>query len=187
MKNVLILCLIVLSTTTQAQKVISMDKSPLDYAYFPINFAHDRGDVPKKEGNQAFVRVLYSRPAKKEREVFGKLIPYGQVWRVGANECTEIKFYQDVKIQGKSIKAGTYSLFAIPNETEWTIILNSDTDYWGAYSYKEANDVVRFKVPVKKAEAMAENFTIQFVKDGDKNAVMQLVWDMTLVELAVEL
>ena len=187
MKNLLFLCFIILSMTTQAQKVISLDKSPLDYAYFPINFSHDRGDGPKKVGNQAFVRVLYSRPAKKEREVFGKLIPYGQVWRAGANECTEIKFYKDVKIQGKSIKAGTYSLFAIPNESEWTIILNGDTDYWGAYSYKEANDIARFKVPVKKAETMAENFTIQFAKDSDKNAVMQLVWDMTLVELPIEL
>ena len=181
------ICLVLLSTALQAQKVIPLDKSPLDYAYFPVNFAHDRGDGPKKVGNQAFVRVLYSRPAKKEREIFGKLIPYGQVWRAGANESTEIKFYQDVTIQGKAIKAGTYSLFVLPTESEWTIILNTNVDYWGSFSYKEANDVARFKVPVKKAESMAENFTIQFAQNGEKNATMQLIWDMTLVELPIGL
>jgi hypothetical protein len=154
----------------------------LDMAYYPHNFAHDR-----KAGDKAIIRVTYCRPNKKERVVFGTLIPYGKVWRAGANESTEIKFYQDVTLQGKKVKAGTYSLFVIPNETEWTIILNSDVDNWGAYSYKEANDVLRITAPVKKTEATVENFTIQFSKNGDTNPVMRLAWDTTLVEVAITL
>lgn len=184
MKNVvsLFVFLAFFSTSMSAQKVIPLDKSQMDMSYFPFNFAHDR-----KPGDKAIIRVIYSRPGKKEREIFGKLIPFDKVWRAGANESTEIKFYQDVTIQGKQIKAGSYALFTIPNENEWTIILNSDLDFWGAFSYKEADDVFRFKVPVKKAESMAENFTIEFKKTDDNNAVMQLVWDTTLVELPISI
>ena len=178
--------LILLSTQTQAQKAIELDKSPLDMAYYPNNFAHDRKFAPDKVGDKAYVRVTYSRPAKKDREVFGKLIPYGKVWRTGANEATEIKFYQDVTIQGKKINAGTYALFTIPNEKEWTIILNSDLDYWGAYSYNEAKDVIRVTVPVKKAENVMENFTIQFSKGNQNDTIMQLGWDNTVAELSIK-
>ena len=188
MKNMLSLLafLILLSTQTQAQKAIELDKSPLDMAYYPNNFAHDRKFAPDKVGDKAYVRVTYSRPAKKDREVFGKLIPYGKVWRTGANEATEIKFYQDVTIQGKKINAGTYALFTIPNEKEWTIILNSDLDYWGAYSYNEAKDVMRVTVPVKKAENVMENFTIQFSKGNQNDTIMQLGWDNTVAELSIK-
>jgi hypothetical protein len=167
---------------TQAQTFTGLDKSPMDMAYYPHNFAHDR-----KAGDKAIIRVTYCRPNKKDRVVFGTLIPYGKVWRAGANESTEIKFYQDVTFQGKKVKAGTYSLFVIPTETEWTIILNSDVDYWGAFSYKEANDVLRITAPVKKTEATVENFTIQFSKIGEANPVMRLAWDTTLVEIAITL
>ena len=90
--------LITLSTSMQAQKVIAMDKSPMDRAYFPVNFAHDR-----KGDDKAVARVSYNRPAKKEREIFGKLVPFDKVWRAGANEATEIKLYQDVTIGGKKL------------------------------------------------------------------------------------
>jgi hypothetical protein len=122
--------------------------------------------------------VIYSRPGKNDREVFGKLIPYGKVWRTGANEATEIKFYQDVELAGKKVKEGTYSLFTIPGEKEWTIILNSDMDYWGAYSYNPKNDVLRVTAPATQISTPVENFTIQFDK-----GVMKLVWDKTLVEV----
>lgn len=178
----LLVILVGLSTAIHAQKVINLDKSPMDRAYYPVNFAHDR-----KAGDKAVARVFYSRPAKKEREIFGKLVPFDKVWRAGANESTEIKFYQDVTIGGKKLSAGTYSLFAIPNEKEWTIIFNSDLDYWGAYSYNEKSDVLRAAATVKKAEGVHENFTIEFVKGGDDEAILQLVWDTTLVELPIKL
>ena len=170
----------------QAQKMAGMDKSPMDMAYYPNNFAHDRKFAPKLIGDMpAIVRVIYSRPAKKERVVFGKLIPLGEVWRLGANESTEVKFYQDVTIQGNKIKAGTYSLFAIPNAGEWTIILNKDVDFWGAYSYNQANDILRVNTPVKKSEEVVENFTIQLSKGNDKEAILRMVWDTTLIEVPI--
>ena len=104
---------------------------------------------------------------------------------MGANESTEIKFYQDVTIQGNKIKAGTYSLFAIPNASEWTIILNKEVDFWGAYSYNKASDVLRVNAPVKKSEEVVENFTMQLSKGNNKEAILKMVWDNTLVELPI--
>ncbi len=161
-----------------AQNFAGVDKSPMDMAYFPNNFAHDR-----KAGDEAIIRVIYSRPQKNNREVIGKLVPFGKVWRAGANEATEIKFYKDVVLAGKNVKAGTYSLFTIAGEKEWTIILNSDLDYWGAYSYKDQNDVVRVTAPSGNLNTTVENFTIQFDKGDAKQGVMKLVWENTVVEV----
>ena len=188
-KTLLLLCLSgLIIIDANAQKLRGTDKSPMDMAYYPDNFAHDRKFAPKLIGDiPAIVRVTYSRPAKKEREVFGtKIVPYGEVWRLGANESSEIKFYQDVTIQGKKVKAGTYSLFAIPTATEWTIILNKDLDFWGAYSYNKENDVLRVTVPTKKTDEVVENFSIQCVKgSNDKEITMKMAWDMTLVEVPI--
>ncbi len=187
-KIILFACFFALIVDANAQKLRGTDKSPMDMAYYPDNFAHDRKFAPKLIGDMpAIVRVTYSRPAKKEREVFGtKIVPYGEVWRVGANESAEIKFYQDVTIQGKKVKAGTYSLFAIPTATEWTIILNKDLDFWGAYSYNKDNDVLRVSVPTKKTDEVIENFSIQCVKgSNDKETTMKMAWDMTLVEVPI--
>ncbi|WP_460948722.1 DUF2911 domain-containing protein [Spirosoma daeguense] len=173
--------------TADAQKLRGLDKSPMDMAYYPDDFAHDRKFAPAKVGDKVYARVTYSRPAKKDREIFGKLIPYGKVWRVGANEATEIKFFTDATVQGKKIKAGIYSFYAIPNETEWTLIFNTDLDQWGAYSYKQDLDVLRVNVPVKRSDEPVENLSIQFKKSGDKmnEAVMIIGWDNTLVETPV--
>lgn len=174
--------------TAIAQKFPELDKSPMDMAYYPDNYAHDRKFAPAKIGNdKAMVRVTYTRPAKNNREVFGKLVPYGKVWRVGANEAPELKFYQDVMIGNKKIPAGNYALLAIPNEKEWTIILSSDLDQWGAYSYNEALDVARVNVPVQKADNVIENFSIQFAKKDAKNAVMYMGWDTTVVAVPISL
>jgi hypothetical protein len=171
-----LLFLALFSTLSNAQNFRGLDKSPMDMAYFPDNFAHDR-----KPREKAVARVIYSRPQKGGREIFGKLIPYGKVWRTGANEATEIKFFQDVELAGKKVKAGTYSLFTVPGEKEWTIILNSDLDYWGAYSYKAENDVVRFTAPATELNNAVENFTIHFNNKGEKGGEMKLAWDKTVV------
>lgn len=165
-------------SVTVAQNFRKPDKSPMDMAYFPDHFAHDR-----KEGEKAIIRVTYSRPLKNGREVFGKLVPFGEVWRTGANEATEIKFYQDVDFGGKKVKAGSYSLFTIPGEKEWTVILNSDVDYWGAYKYNQKNDVVRVPATVGSLSEPLENFSIQFDKKGDKQGVLRLAWDTTVAEV----
>ena len=139
MKSILIASVLVfiLAAEIQGQNFSQPDKSPMDMAYFPDNFAHDR-----KKDETAVIRVTYSRPQKKDRVIFGKLVPYGEVWRCGANESSEIKFYQDVELNGKKVSAGAYSLFAIPTQNEWTIILNSDVDYWGAYTYNADHDII---------------------------------------------
>ncbi len=183
MKYILFTAFIVslFSGAAMAQDFNGLDKSPMDMAYFPDNFAHDR-----KAGEKAIARVIYSRPSKNGRDVFGKLIPYGKVWRAGANEATEVKFYQDVELAGKKVKAGTYSLFTIPGEKEWTLILNSDLDYWGAYSHNTKNDVVRVTAPATETNDVVENFTIQFDGKGEKNGSMKLAWDKTVVDLPIK-
>lgn len=174
----LTLFIISFSLPSEAQSLRGLDKSPMDAAYFPDNFAHDR-----KPGQKAIVKVIYSRPQMNGREVFGKLVPFGKVWRTGANEATEIKLYHDVELGGKNVRAGTYSLFTIPNEKEWTIILSSDLDYWGAFSYKQANDVLRVTVPATTTGTAVENFTIQFESKGENKGSMKLAWDKTVVDV----
>lgn len=179
--------LVCVALLTEAQSLRGLDKSPMDMAYYPDDFAHDRKFAPAKVGDKVYARVTYSRPAKNGRDVFGKLIPYDKVWRVGANEATEIKFFTDATIQGKTVKAGVYSLYAIPTDTEWTLILNSDLDQWGAYSYKPELDVLRVTAPVKKTDSTTENFTIQFkkVNDTPSQSIMMFAWDNALVEVPV--
>lgn len=172
--------LFLFAINTQSQDFRKPDKSPMDMAYYPDNFAHDR-----KAGDKPLIRVIYSRPSKSEREVFGKLVPYGKVWRTGANEATEIKFYADATIGGKKVKAGTYTLFTIPGEKEWTIILSTDLDYWGAYSYNQKNDVLRVTAPVEKASSVIEDFSIQFSK-SDTGAIMHFAWDDTVVSVPIK-
>jgi hypothetical protein len=167
---------------TFAQKLRGPDKSPMDMVYFPDNFAHDR-----KAGGKALIRVTYGRPSKNGRAIFGKLVPFNQVWRTGANEASEIKFYEDLTFAGQKVKAGAYSLFTIPGENEWTIILNSDLDYWGAYSYNAKNDVLRVTAAVTSLAEAIENFTIQFESKGDNEGAMKLAWDNTLVTVPFKL
>ena len=180
MKTVSFFAIFVLIATanTIAQPFAKVDKSPMDMSFFPNNFAHDR-----KAEDKAIIRVIYSRPAKNGREIFGKVVPFGKVWRTGANESTEIKFYEDIELGGKKVPAGTYSLFTIPSEKDWTIILNRDVDYWGAFKYNEKNDVVRISASATLIETPVENFTLQFDKKGDRQGVMKLAWDTTVVEV----
>lgn len=182
-KLVLFAVVFTLGTLLYAQPFKNLDKSPLDISYYPDEYAHDRKFAPEKIGGlPAIARIIYSRPARKDRELYGKLIPYDKIWRLGSNEAVEIKFYQKVSLEGKKVKAGTYALFAIPGEKNWTLILNSDLDHWGTYSYQEQLDVLRVSVPVKALDNMVENFTIQFKKVNENSAVMQIAWEKTLVE-----
>ena len=122
----------------------------------------------------ADVKITYGRPYKKGRVIFGELEPFGKVWRVGADEATEITFKKDMKFGGKDVKAGTYTMFAIPNENEWTIILNSTLKQWGAYSYEKNKDkdVLQVNVPVSKSKTVTEQLTIS----PEKNNLM-IRWD----------
>jgi hypothetical protein len=133
------------------------------------------------------IEVVYSRPGIKGREIFGGLVPYGQVWRTGANNATKITFSTDVKLNGTNIPAGTYALFTIPGADEWTIIINKGAKQWGAFQYDEKADVARFKVnPVQLAEQI-ETFMIEFNDIRDESATMDLIWDHTVVPISVEI
>jgi hypothetical protein len=133
------------------------------------------------------IEVVYSRPGVKNRPIFGGIVPYGQVWRTGANGATKITFSTPVTFNGTIIPAGTYALFTIPGEDEWTIIINKDASQWGSFQYDEKKDVARFKVtPIQLAERI-ETFTIEFNLIRDESAVMNLVWDHTVVPMKLEI
>lgn len=167
-------------TTATPVKYPIIDASPLDVVYYPLNAAK----VKKGDQSMPIIKVVYSRPAKKGREVFGVLEQFDKVWRLGANENTEITFAKAVTIGDKKIKAGTYSLFAIPTKNSWTIIVNKQTDRWGAFSYDEANDVARVAIPTTKTEKAIENFSITFA-DSTEGANLFMAWDTTQVMLPI--
>ncbi|WP_053975691.1 DUF2911 domain-containing protein [Mangrovimonas xylaniphaga] len=176
MKNRIITTLLLaftmfLSQGINAQEFSDLDKSPMDAAAYPTSH---------KESSKS-IKVIYSRPQLKGRPL-SKLTPEGKVWRTGANEATEITFSKDVVFAGKPVKAGTYSFFTIPGEKQWTIILNSATNVWGAYSYDEAQDVARVTVPVSEDKKALEAFSITF----DKDATMYLGWDTLRVAIPIE-
>ena len=132
-----------------------------------------------------YVKITYSQPHKRDREIFGELVPYGEVWRTGANEATEITITEDIEMAGNRVDAGTYSLFTIPGKDEWTVILNSELGQWGSYNYNEDSDVMRFTVPAKQTDTPWEAFTIAF-DQNNANAEMKLMWDRTLVSIPIK-
>lgn len=134
----------------------------------------------KDESN--YIKLVYGQPFKKGRTIFGNLAKWGQVWRTGANEATEITFTRDMKFDGKVCRAGTYTLFTIPNPDKWTIILNADLGQWGAYSYKPDRDVLRFDVPPRKSEQVFEALTFKF-NETDAGADLVMHWDDVMVSI----
>lgn len=167
-------------TATTAVKFPALDSSPMDAVYYPLNAPK----VKKDDTSMPIIKVLYSRPSKKGRAVFGALEPFDKIYRLGANENTEISFSKKVRIGDKKIKAGTYSLFAIPTATKWTIILNKQTDRWGAFTYDEAKDVLRIDVPVTKLDKVLEVFSMTFT-DLTDGANLVIGWDTTQVMLPI--
>jgi hypothetical protein len=154
-----------LSSNANAQKFPDLDKSPMDVAAYP----NDYKDAAK------IAKVTYSRPQLKGRSI-DELAPSGKVWRTGANEATEITFYKDVNLGQSKIKAGTYTLYAIPEKDSYTIIINKELNVWGSYSYKEANDIARLKVPVTEGKESIEALSMVFTK-ADKGIVLNMGWD----------
>jgi hypothetical protein len=129
----------------------------------------------------ANVKIVYSQPSARGRQIMGGLVPYGEVWRTGANEATTIEFDKPVKIEGKDLAAGKYALFTIPGENEWTIIINKDIKQWGAFKYKQEEDVLRVPVKPTKTSAPVETFNIAVGKDD-----IQLKWENTAVAFKVK-
>ena len=133
------------------------------------------------------IEIVYSRPGVKNRTIFGGIVPYGQVWRTGANQATKIIFSTPVKLEDTDIPAGTYALFTIPGEQEWTVIISTNAAQWGAFQYNEKDDFARFKVtPVTLTDTTIETFTIEFNRIRDESAVLNLVWDKTVVPIHLQ-
>lgn len=132
------------------------------------------------------VEIDYARPSVKGRKVFGGLVPYGEVWRTGANAATKVVFSTEVLFGGEVVPAGTYGLFTIPGEKEWTVILNKGAEQWGSYAYKEEGDVVRVTAKVAALSDPVETFTITVQDIGAQTANLTLAWEKTMVKVEME-
>lgn len=131
--------------------------------------------------HDTYVKITYGQPQARGRDVFGSLVPYGEVWRTGANEATEITLTRDLLINGLLLKAGTYTIFTIPERIKWTIIINRAVGLWGSYNYDPKLDVVRFEVPVQDLEKETHpSFTIQLDQNNDK-ANLVFTWEQVRV------
>ena len=135
----------------------------------------------------ADVKIEYSRPSLKGRKMIGStLVPYGQVWRTGANAIPKIVVSHDVKMGGKEVPAGTYGLIAIPNMKSWTIILTKNADQWGTYGYKQEEDLARFEVKTEALSKKVENYTIGFTEVKEESASVYIKWEMVSVKFPVQ-
>ncbi|MBU3740874.1 MAG: DUF2911 domain-containing protein [Candidatus Kapabacteria bacterium] len=131
------------------------------------------------------VEITYSRPSMRGRKVFGDLVPFGQVWRTGANAATKVTFGEDVQIGGKSVKAGSYSLYSIPGQSEWEIIFNTNTGSWGTNGYDTKDDVVRLKVKPTSTSPTVETFTIGIGNITFSSCSIDIAWENTHVSIPV--
>jgi len=165
----------------QDVKLPGLDVSPMDVALLRVNGNTD-----------PIAKIFYCRPHRNGRTVFsneGKaLVPYDKLWRTGANETTEVKFFKDVKLGGVDVKAGTYSLYTIPGENEWTLILNSKLDTWGHFMRDESKDVYKCTGKSRNYEKTVEDFTIHFAPfdKGENSSTLYMAWENTIVEFPIE-
>ena len=164
---------LVFSTEASAQDFSGLDKSPMDGAAFPSSYK-----VADKT-----IKIVYGRPQLKGRSI-SDLAKSGEVWRTGANEAAEITFYRDVTIGDTPVKAGTYSLFTIPGEKAWTVILNSKLNQAGSYSYDAGSDVARAQATASSDHKSLEAFSIAF-KEVDGGAHMVMGWDKVRVAVPI--
>ena len=167
----------------QAQtKLPPLDKSPMDMSYYPNGYPVLK--IQDKITDPLGARVIYSRPQKGGRVIFGELLEYGKVWRLGANEATEIEFYLNVKINDKKVKKGRYTMYCIPYADKWTIIINKETDTWGSFKYDLKKDLVRIDIPVQKQTELTEEFVMVFEKSATGTNLI-IAWDDVKVNLPV--
>ncbi|MFL9482093.1 DUF2911 domain-containing protein [Chitinophagaceae bacterium LWZ2-11] len=173
---------LLLSFNSIAQKAPELDKSPMDMSYWPNNYPVLK--MSGKAKDMPVARVIYSRPLKNNRDVFGGIIKYREMWRLGANEATEIEFFKNVKIGGKPVAKGRYTVYCIPDETKWTIILSNDNYSWGSFIYDIRKDVLRTDIPVEKGNDNIEAFTM-FFDENNAGANLLMMWDNVKATLPI--
>jgi hypothetical protein len=160
-----------------------------------IKFVDSFRDKSKRESPQATattsvggatISVEYGQPVKKGREIFGALVPFGEVWRTGANEATEISLSKDVQIAGKTLKAGRYMLCTIPERDKWTVIFNNTLGQWDAFFYNASDDALRVSVPAAPSDSIVENLTIAFEAAQQLNETgLTIAWDKTKITVPI--
>ena len=160
----------------------TVDISPMDMAYFPNDYPKLK--MSKVAPGEPLARVVYSRPHLQGRQLFGEVLKYGEQWRLGANEATELEFFKGATIQGKKIAAGRYVLYCIPHKDKWTIVINSNIDSWGLQP-DSSKDVARFDIPVSATMNHIEYFTMLFEKKG-KDADLLMAWDGIEARLPIQ-
>jgi hypothetical protein len=172
-KNVLFISVLLLTFTVAAQAQIKMPQ------------ASPSSSVSQQVGLTT-IDLNYSRPSKRERKIFGELVPYGSIWRTGANNPTTLQFDTPFKVEGKSLPAGKYAIYAIPEKKEWTIIFSKKTDNWGAMGYDEKDDAVRFTVPTTRTKNTVETMKVSFQDITDTGSTVEIAWDNTAARFRVE-
>lgn len=186
-----ILCILSLSFTlmSSAQKFDKLDKSPMDRVYYPSNAAKRTFIKSKSKRAEAEpkIRITYSRPAQKGREIFGKMLKYGEAWRIGANESTEVLFMTDVIFGETPVKAGRYSLLIIPSENEWVLKLNTLLDGWGNYGYDSSRDIASISAPVKKEGKIVEFLSMSLYEASENVIHLKIGWDTSSAEFPIQL
>lgn len=162
--------------------LLSIDRSPMDVAYFPVDYP-----VLKTSGKATgapLARVIYSRPHRQDRTVFGTLVPYGQPWRLGANEATEIEFFAPAVIQQKPVARGRYILYCIPEKDQWTIVFNANLYTWGLNT-DSTKDVTHFTIPVATTAHITEHFTMAFVP-APQGTELVIAWEGSEARLPIQ-
>jgi hypothetical protein len=162
----------------------NVDVSPMDISYYPTDYPLQK--MSGKAAPYPVMRVIYSRPHRQGRKIFGNLVHYGEPWRLGANEATEIELFQPVTIQDQKIPKGRYILYCIPYQDRWIIVFNSNVYSWGLKPLPE-QDLYKFDVSVEQAEENAEYFTMVFEKIDNNNVNLHITWDEVLVHLMIKI
>ena len=165
-----------------SNKYATVDVSPMDMSYYPVEYY--KMNAAKQAESPLVVRVIYSRPHLTGRELFKDVLKYGEPWRLGANESTEIEFFRDVTIQGKKIKTGRYILYSIPNEKSWTIVLNSNVDTWGLRQ-DTTKDLFRFEAKAITVDHHTEYFSMIF-NEAAYGADLVMAWGNIELNLPIE-
>jgi hypothetical protein len=170
--NTFLLALLLVGMTAVAQQLQMPQASP-------------SAKISQKVGLTDVI-VDYSRPSTKGRKIFGELVPFGQVWRTGANGATVLTFSTEVSIGGTKVPAGSYALYSIPGKSSWTMILSKDTKLWGAIGYDAKDDLLRFEASPAKTSRMYDSFEISFNKLTDNSADLSIKWEQTRVTFSIQ-
>jgi hypothetical protein len=180
----LVVLLFISTSIFAQQKPTELDKSPMDMSYWPNTYPILK--LSGKVKDAPLARVIYGRPQKNNRVIFDGIVKYGEMWRLGANEATEVEFLKPVKINSKAIPKGRYTLYCIPAADKWTLVVSKDNYCWGNYSYNPKNDVTRVDIKVEKNTEIVEAFTAYF-DETKTGANLVFMWDDVKTQLPISL